>query len=312
MRPWLKECTLRVSGPTHGISKGFGHTPLALLPCRCPARPAGRGPVPRGPRAHDPRASAVDSELKATSSLGQSQQIWFPLGRAGVCVCVCARPARGERRCTLAPRPRGRRARRPGPPRGAAPRATCRCGLGQSQQIWFPSGRECVRDPPEVRGGALHPLAPRPRRRGRRARRPGPPRGAARARPVGAVVPGVKLFQCIKIRLQTVFKVRHDALPHGTLVRAPSDECRGGSSREQAYKTHGESSRAHGWGCGWGGGGAKRQGAREHTRVSSLTACQPRSCTTCSRGGGQRSAAREHGVWRASWVWARTASSRVC
>eukprot|EP00964_Phaeocystis_antarctica_P116780 scaffold80690_cov109-Phaeocystis_antarctica.AAC.1 len=74
------------------------------------------------------------------------------------------------------------------------------------------------------------------------------PRGTARARPVGAVVPGVKLFQCIKIRLQTVFKVRHDALPHGTLVRAPSDECRGGSSREQAYKTHGESSRAHGWG----------------------------------------------------------------
>ena len=177
--------------------------------------------LPRGPAAHDPRASAVDSELKATSSLGQSQQIWFPPGRAGVCVCVC------------------------------------------------------VRDPPEVRGGALHPLAPRPRRRGRRARRPGPRRGAARARPVGAVVPGVKLFQCIKIRLQTVFKVRHDALPHGTLVRAPSDECRGGSSREQAYKTHGESSRAHGWGCGWGGGGAKRQGAREHTRVSSLTACQP-------------------------------------
>eukprot|EP00964_Phaeocystis_antarctica_P083872 scaffold52800_cov41-Phaeocystis_antarctica.AAC.1 len=61
-----------------------GLRPHPSLPRRCA----------RAAPAHDPRASAVDSELKATSSLGQSQQKWFPLGRAGVCVCVCARPAR--------------------------------------------------------------------------------------------------------------------------------------------------------------------------------------------------------------------------
>ena len=125
--------------------------------------------------------------------------------------------------------------------------------------------------------------------------------------------PRCEALPSIKIRLQTVYKVRHDALPHGTLVRAPSDESVGAARPESRCTRLTGRAREHtGGAVGGEEGGAKRQGAREHTRVSSLTACQPRSCTTCSRGGGQRSAAREHGVWRASWMWARTASSRVC
>ena len=116
--------------------------------------------------------------------------------------------------------------------------------------------------------------------------------------------PRCEALPSIKIRLQTVYKVRHDALPHGTLVRAPSDESVGAARPEsRCTRLTGRARELTGGAVG---------GAREHTRVSSLTACQPRSCTTCSRGGGQRSAAREHEVWRASWVWARTASGRVC
>ena len=171
-----------MSGPSHGISKGFDHTPLSRLP---------RGPAART----TPRASAVDSELKATSSLGQSQQIWFPPGRAGVCVCVCARPARGERRCTLAPRPRGRRARAAAGPaprarRGAARDLSVRPRPVSADMVSVGAG-VCARP---ARGERRCTPSARARGGAARARRPGPPRGAARARPVGAVVPGVKLF----------------------------------------------------------------------------------------------------------------------
>ena len=44
--------------------------------------------------------------------------------------------------------------------------------------------------------------------------------------------PRCEALPSIKIRLQTVYKVRHDALPHGTLVRAPSDESVGAARPE--------------------------------------------------------------------------------
>ena len=126
--------------------------------------------------------------------------------------------------------------------------------------------------------------------------------------------PRCEALPSIKIRLQTVYKVRHDALPHGTLVRAPSDESVGAARPESRCTRLTGRAREHTGGAVGGEegvGGETSRGARAHSGVVAHSLSTTKLYHLFARGWAAVGRARAQ-VWRASWVWSRTPSGRVC